>query len=356
MLIFVFQYSTCKHNVYYFVNLKNFDPSLVEQYRATLCSYENYPQEILSFNKMEKLFNYFAFKEPFLQAIFQGYNLIITNSLINLENVKFIITEEVPKDDHDINLLLQYPKSQRILFSYETQISNPRSHLPKYLNYYEKIFTWNQQFVDNKKVFWLPAWIVWIDPMYMIEDIPSFQNKKICTLVASYMDSAHANSNHKERMQLINLCEQEDGLLDIYGTGWPKGKFRNYKGKISFNGNRRSNKINTIKNYRFYLCYENTKNVRGYITEKIFECFAAGCIPIYSGAIDIAQYIPRNCFIARSSFINEEELIHFMKSIDQKTYNEYLQNIRRFFKSDKAQLLSREWYVQKIRQLLLLHD
>jgi len=41
-------------------------------------------------------------------------------------------------------------------------------------------------------------------------------------------------------------------------------------------------KIETLKGYKYNICCENSIQ-EGYTTEKLFECFAGGCIPIYSG-------------------------------------------------------------------------
>lgn len=43
------------------------------------------------------------------------------------------------------------------------------------------------------------------------------------------------------------------------------------------------NKVDFIKEYKFNICPENS-NADGYVTEKIFESIAAGCIPIYWGS------------------------------------------------------------------------
>jgi hypothetical protein len=39
-------------------------------------------------------------------------------------------------------------------------------------------------------------------------------------------------------------------------------------------------KKNTLEKYKFSICYENARDIPGYITEKIFDCFFAGCVPI----------------------------------------------------------------------------
>ena len=35
----------------------------------------------------------------------------------------------------------------------------------------------------------------------------------------------------------------------------------------------------------------------GYVTEKIFDCLTCGTVPIYLGAPNIADYVPRDCFV-----------------------------------------------------------
>ncbi|MCR5050870.1 MAG: hypothetical protein K6A36_07290 [Paludibacteraceae bacterium] len=47
-------------------------------------------------------------------------------------------------------------------------------------------------------------------------------------------------------------------------------------------GKYNDDKIAYLRQFRFNLCPENT-NSRGYVTEKIFEAIAAGCVPIYWG-------------------------------------------------------------------------
>ena len=42
------------------------------------------------------------------------------------------------------------------------------------------------------------------------------------------------------------------------------------------------NKIEWLRNYRFHICFENS-SYKGYLTEKLFDAFVAGCIPIYWG-------------------------------------------------------------------------
>lgn len=67
------------------------------------------------------------------------------------------------------------------------------------------------------------------------------------------------------------------------------------------------NKLEVMSRYNFALCYENMP-MDGYVTEKIFDCFYSGCIPVYWGGSDISAFIPKNCFISRNEFYTERSL------------------------------------------------
>ncbi len=62
-------------------------------------------------------------------------------------------------------------------------------------------------------------------------------------------------------------------------------------------------KIDTIKNYKYNICPENSDTI-GYTTEKIFQSFQAGCIPIYYPCNKIEDKIINNNSIL---FLNDNE-------------------------------------------------
>jgi hypothetical protein len=59
-------------------------------------------------------------------------------------------------------------------------------------------------------------------------------------------------------------------------------------------------KLEKLNTFRFNICFENCYHELwswDYITEKIFDCFKAKCVPIYYGAFNIEQIIPEEFFI-----------------------------------------------------------
>jgi hypothetical protein len=234
-------------------------------------------------------------------------------------------------------VLEKIPKKKLVYFLWE-----PWEVSPSYYESFGKVYTWNDDLVDNQKFFK----IYYPSLMPMITDVPAFEQKKLCVMVAGTdLDPQGRNNDlYSQRIRMVEFFETKPpGELDIYGKNWSRRFYRDYKGPIpGFHSG--PEKINTLKNYRFSVCFENTQNVNGYITEKIFCCFAAGCVPIYWGAKNVESYIPKNCFIDYRDFKSKEELYSFLTSMSKKTYESYLENIRLFLQSDAAKVFSPNYF------------
>jgi len=150
--------------------------------------------------------------------------------------------------------------------------------------------------------------------------------------------------------------------FDLYGIGWDKYYFKgmlsrlnrfdalrkilkprypSYKGRIE-------SKKEVYKKYKFAICYENARDIPGYITEKIFDCFFAGCVPIYWGAPNITDHIPADTFIEKRNFKTYEELYNYLKNMSDKEYINYLDAIKNFIKSDKIYPFSAECFAETL--------
>lgn len=131
------------------------------------------------------------------------------------------------------------------------------------------------------------------------------------------------------RRKIIRFLSDQ-GSFDLYGRGWEKETEeyikKVYKGPVD-------DKEKVLCEYKYVLCLENAV-FPGYITEKIFDCFFAGAVPLYAGAPDIDAYIPSNTYINVRSFATFDDLKSHLDSIDEETYNEYLRNIEAFLHSD----------------------
>src|SRR3989344_3566493 len=117
---------------------------------------------------------------------------------------------------------------------------------------------------------------------------------------------------YPERRKAISFFSKVSGF-DLYGYGWDKVNFKDlnkesvklcYRGAVD-------DKIATLKRYRFALCFENAI-FPGYITEKIFDAMFAGCVPVYYGAPDIAEYVDQPSFIDFRRFNSYQELFGYL--------------------------------------------
>jgi hypothetical protein len=106
---------------------------------------------------------------------------------------------------------------------------------------------------------------------------------------------------YKDRIEAIYFFSKRNDF-HLYGQGWENpiaGFPRRYHmaAKRAFQGPiKPEEKIQVLSQYKFALCFENCV-FPGYVTEKIFDCFLAGCIPIYFGAPDIEDFVPEGSFI-----------------------------------------------------------
>jgi hypothetical protein len=196
----------------------------------------------------------------------------------------------------------------------------------------------------------------------------TFNEKKLCAIIAGNKCSALKGELYSERLSFIKYMEKKHfSDFDLYGVGWDE---KNFKGLFSFFNrfpflksvcaNKRPSycgrvdkKIETLSKYKFTIAYENTKSIPGYISEKIWDSFFAGCIPVYYGAPNILDYIPENCFVDRRRFVSNEELSNYLYSINEAEYEQYRDNIRKFLRSSDAMQFSAEFYVHKIIEEVL---
>ncbi len=264
----------------------------------------------------------------------------------NRDAFDYIIFWNIPHLAKRLNLSL-LPKEKMILFMWEPPTVQPHLYKKRFQDLFSKIYTWDDSLVDGKKYFKFhyPR----LRPM--LENLPSFEERKLCTQVIAYKKSKHPLQLYSEREKIIRFFEQkEESCFEFYGFGWDAQKHKSYKGTI--NGTT-VDKLEVLKTYRFSICYENMQGIKGYISEKIFDCFAAGTIPIYLGASNIEEYIPKECFIDRRHFSSDESLFSFLCAVSKDDYETYLKNIRTFLDSEKGACFSTDYFIKTFQKALV---
>jgi hypothetical protein len=71
-------------------------------------------------------------------------------------------------------------------------------------------------------------------------------------------------------------------------------------------------KIKTVSRYKFCLALENSTEV-DYVTEKLFNAFQAGSVPVYLGAPNVDEFAPPGSYINAADFSSPADLAAYLK-------------------------------------------
>ena len=227
------------------------------------------------------------------------------------------------KSDYLNKAIKEIPLEKRLLVIAEPPSVIPTSYDKKYHKFFHKVLTWNDDLADGRKYikYCIPQPVPNID----VNEV-AHENKRFLTMICGNKSSKYENELYSERKKIIEFCEKHSCQFDLYGFGWENCNYSNYKGTVA-------DKLQVLSNYKYSICYENMCNINGYITEKIFDCFFSHCVPVYYGAENITDYIPKETFIDARNFSSIHELISCLNSISLEKYREYIYNARQFIVS-----------------------
>jgi alpha(1,3/1,4) fucosyltransferase len=254
---------------------------------------------------------------------------------------------------------------QAYLLMLETSQVCAANGIPSNLVNYRKIFTWNDDLVDGIRFikFNFP------NPIQVHPEDGFEHRDRFCCLISSNRVLAVQDARilYPERVKVIRWFEKNAPQdFDLYGVDWNMpvlcgnifgkierrfwrifGRFVNYKPFPSYRG-KVAHKREVLEHTRFAICYENVRDLPGYITEKIFDCFFSGCVPVYWGASNITDHIPADCFIDRRKFNDTAGVYAFLKAMSEDEYRGYQQRIAAFLQSEAAYPFSSEFFAETI--------
>ena len=305
-------------------------------------------------NRDDCLYGFYLLKKKF-----EEYGIDLSTQDINFPREScFIIYNEMPKLKD-----ILFNKDCHLLM-FESKIIKPDNNNIKMHQYFRKVFTWDDNLVDNRRYFKINYAQIIPNDLYF-----DVNNKtKLCAMIAGHKFKSNPLELYTERVKAIRWFElnhPED--FDLYGFGWDnhyfKGAFSplnrfevltklikpnypSYKGAVK-------SKRDLLQQYKFAICYENARDISGYITEKIFDCFFAGCVPVYWGAPNVTDYILADTFIDRRKFKTYAKLYDHLKDMRDEAYMGYNDAIKNFIKSDKIYPFSAENFADMINRLIL---
>lgn len=263
------------------------------------------------------------------------------------------------------------PKNRMNLIIVECPIIKPFNWDKKNHEYFSRVFTWNDTLVDNKKYF---HYLCPVSKIGINTKKVAFSDKKMLVMINMNKVNYYKNELYSLRKKAIRYFESyHPNNFDLYGEGWNKplqfkhlysaikGSYtklfnfgfdywNNIKGYSSYKGTVK-NKYEILSQYKYSICFENMGNIDGNLSEKIFDCFKAKCVPIYYGSRNIEKYIASNLFIDFREFNDFESLYSFLTKISETQYQQYISLIEKFLIGNKI----KKWYFQNYCKNILLN-
>lgn len=266
-------------------------------------------------------------------------------SLLNKQGIKIRtadylfneISSDMVADYYSFGILSNYKKLKnfsnvrlRAFVLMEPPVTRPRLYrfLPEITKYFDKVFIHNVEGdgyslkdVDRSKLrtfFWPQPYDNVIDQYWN----NTLRENRIVAISSRHIPFSLRGELYSKRIEvMLNFAKSEK--IDLFGKGWDKWwtykstwlpNLLNYKKLISIYRGPCESKHEVLSRYKFSLCFENM-TMQGYVTEKIFDCFYAGCVPIYLGAKNISELIPTDSFIDYRKYSSAKELLNHIMTL-----------------------------------------
>ncbi len=288
----------------------------------------------------------------------RGFELS-TQDIFPIETADIVIYFDIPA-------VLPPPEQleKSFLLIMESELVSPTVWRQDLHRSFKKVFTYCDDLLDDTRFVKLNLPICLPDEVKFDPE----EKKRFCCMIAGNKQINHELELYSKRVEAIRWFEQNHpDCFDLFGFGWNEMLFRgrwflakhaflrpitwlldifapkypSYKGTVK-------SKLNTLKQYKFSICYENARDIPGYITEKIFDCFFAGCIPVYWGANNVTDFIPEECFIDKRKFASYDNLFSFLNKLSNEERQGYALAINRFIKSKAGQKFSVNYFAENI--------
>lgn len=164
---------------------------------------------------------------------------------------------------------------------------------------------------------------------------------RIVVINGNHLPRRVPNELYSKRIEAMAELAQLN-IVDLYGRGWARWwsrasmwwpYWKHRKTLMSIYKGACESKYDVLSQYKFSLCFENMA-MEGYITEKIFDCFYAGTIPLYLGAKDIMVLIPPSAYVDCRKFKSWSEMCDAVMKITPDVIMEMRSAGREFIRSE----------------------
>lgn len=232
-------------------------------------------------------------------------------------------------------------------------INVPRNLL-RYAPAFDRILTWNDDLAES-----VEKCVKYVVPTYRLDrrdDAAPFEERTLLINVSKRKFSDYPDELYSERERVIQYYDRHHpDDFTLYGWYWntnPRpvdvlyyrqlfpAKYGTYRGRVD-------DKLAAYHDHRFAVAFENTTGLRGYVTEKLFDCMRAGIVPVYWGADNVTEYVPEDTFVDYREFLDPAALHEYLAGVDRDEFRAYLDAADRFL-SDGFEQFSPERFAETV--------
>ncbi|MBN8509381.1 MAG: hypothetical protein J0L57_12285 [Burkholderiales bacterium] len=251
-------------------------------------------------------------------------------------------------------------------YLYEDPLIRPVNGRRSHLLRYRQCFTSNEDLVDGERFVKLD----YPNDLTLRSLAPWDERPIGCVLIAANKALARPNPRnlHHRRVEVARAFEaRAPEFFALYGRGWDQPavrpgvggrllkRLREWRTRVrpgqpafpSWRGPVHG-KGEVLAHARFAIAFENVQGSPGYITEKIFDCFVWGCVPVYLGTPGAADCIPADCYVDARAFGDDRALVEHLLGIDEARFASYQAAIAAYLRSPAAMRFGNEQFTHTL--------
>lgn len=167
--------------------------------------------------------------------------------------------------------------------------------------------------VENERMYRLPLYVVY-DFDNLLKRIPSFvtykRSEEDIQTKTGFCSFVVRNPNCQKRNEFFHKLSKYKQV----DSGGPL--FNNIGYVLEYGDNAMKSKLEWLKNYKFNMCFENS-SYPGYVTEKLYEAYIGGTIPIYWGSATVEVDFNPRAFLNWHDYKDDDAFMQAIIELDQ---------------------------------------
>lgn len=316
---------------------------------------------------------------------------IATSDLLPVEQADVVIFFDLPAEKSEVlDIKRRAPNAKYLLVLYESPFERPHWFNPKNHDEFDAVLTFNPH-LWQKGGKYLRLFLPTGMPPVGLAKIPFDQRRLGVMVNTNFYFGLRAQSRpwqvtnryrtlwqagwrfnlrdclqarhslfYQGRREIARVAERfSSEVLDVYGSNWsgrnsgwyyrffPDAPYKTARGKFD------ADKLTLLGRYRFVIAYENYVSDVGYVSEKIFDAFHAGSVPIYLGDADISKWIDPECFVDARKFKSPQAVLEFVQSCDRSAWEKMYAAGQRYLQAEQICWFQPEHFAETMVNAIL---